>query len=103
MGFIKDLINRSREKKERLAEFELQDRVVSQGELKKKSHNERELLKILEHERQEAIKEALRYEEKRRVADEKFKARQMLKFNPNQFRNESMLKQKRDFLRGGNF
>lgn len=103
MGLIGNFINRSRERKRKIEEYEENDRISSGIDERKESHNERELKKVLEKERQEAIKEALIWEEKCRQLRERKHSRDAMKFNPGMFNNDSILKEKNLFLRGGNF
>ena len=95
MGF-RDFLAKVRERKQRLKDYEENDRIVNGVEIKKLSHNERELSKILEKERQQSIREALFWEEKRRQCDERIKARQMMTGNIFKKHND-------DFLFGGGF
>lgn len=103
MGIIKDLIAKARERKERLAEYQDEDRTVNTVQERKKSHWERELIKNLEDEKQQLLKEAMHLENRRRSAEDRLKARKMMKFNPEHFQNDEILRQKNVFLRGGNF
>ena len=98
MGFIKNFFARRKEREDKLKEYDDNDKIIRIIDERKKSHNERELIKILNKEREEAIKEALIWEDKRRQADEKLKARNMMKFNPEFFNGDSILKQKKIFL-----
>lgn len=103
MGVIKDFIARARERKEKLANYQDDDRVVNTVQTRKKSHWERELIKDLEEEKQKNIKEAIMWENKRRELEDRLKARRMMKFNPEHFQNDEILRQKNIFLRGGDF
>ena len=103
MGLIRDILQRAKERKEKLRVAEEDDRVYSNLETKKKSHYERELIKRLEEERQEHIKQALFWDNKKEQALQKKKARDMMKFNPEFFNQDVVLKQKNLFLRGGDF
>ena len=103
MGFIKDFLERRKERDLRMRTAEDDDRIFSTIHERKQSHWEREMIKGLEKEKQQCIKEALHWENKKRMADEKLKARNMMKFNPEMFNNESILKEKKIFLRGGDF
>jgi len=105
MGLLKEFLDRRNANKRRFQEYEDNDRVVNVVEERKKSHNERELIQILENERQQNIKDALRWEDKKRIAQEKLKSRGMMKFNPEFFNNDesNILRQKNLFLNGGNF
>lgn len=103
MGVVGDLIARANHRKQALKEYEEKDRIVETVSQRKMSHNERVLLKSLEEERQELIKEALYWDNRKRMALEKLKAHNMMKFNPEFFNNSSILNEKNRFLNGGNF
>jgi len=85
MGIIKDFIQRARERRLKESEFKDNDRIINSIEEKKKSHNERVLAELLEEERQEYIKEALKWEERKRKLLEKKKANDMMHFNRDLF------------------
>ena len=78
MSFISNFMKNRSMSNLKEKEFEENDKIATRIETKKKSHYERELLNILEKERQDAIKEALKFENRRRIADEKWRARQMM-------------------------
>jgi hypothetical protein len=101
MNFIQNFLARRKEKENKLKDWQENDDVYRVGTERKQSHNERELKKILEQERQEAIKEALHWEEKCRQLRERKKSRDMMKFNPQMWNDNSILKQNNQFLRGG--
>lgn len=103
MGLFKDIIAREKERKDKLGEYQDEDRVVNEVQQRKKSHWEREVIKDMEEERQKLLKEAVMWENKRRQTDEKLKSRRMMKFNPEHFQNDEILKQKNIFLNGGNW
>ena len=103
MGLIKDFMQRARERKEKLANYQDDDRINTTVHERKKSHWERELNKDLEEEKQKYIKEAVFLEGKRRQLQDKINARNMMKFNPSHFQNDEILRQKNIFLRGGQF
>ena len=87
MGLIGNILERARERKRMQQGYEDNDRIVSNFETKKLSHNERELIKVLEKERQKSIKEALILEEKKRILLEKENARNFMKFERSHFLN----------------
>lgn len=91
MGFIADFLRKSKERKERINSMNEQDGAVSGLETRKLSHNERELNKILERDKQEAIREALHWEEQRRKAKERTQARKMMMFDDNLFSDDNNL------------
>lgn len=99
MGFIKDMLAKARERKEKQSEYQDNDKMVNTVENRKKSHWEREMLKDLEDEKQKYIKGAVMLENKRRELEDKLKARRMMKFNPEIWSGN----QHDDFLRGGNW
>lgn len=101
MGFIKDILQKSRERKDKLRSYQDEDRVVETIRQRKLSHDERVLIESLEEEKQKYIKEANYWEKKRRQYEERSKARSMMSFNPEFFQNDSILKEKNMFLRGG--
>ena len=103
MGIISNFLARRKSNENRQKDYEDNDKIIGNIEEKKKSHAERELIKVLESEKQTAIKEALREEEKCRQLRERVKAREMMKFNPEFFNNDTILHQKSIFLNGGNF
>ena len=103
MSFIKDMMERARERKRKQSDYEDDDRIVSSIRQKKLSHNERELAKDLEEEKQKYIKEALHWENKKRQIEDKRKATTMLKYDKSMFDNPNILMEKRNFLRGGDF
>ena len=102
MGVISNFIARARERKDRERELEEDNRIVGRVEEKKLSHNERELVKRLEAERQTAIKDALYWDDRNRRAKERLAARQMMTFDSNMFQNDNILSDNRNFLLGGN-
>jgi hypothetical protein len=101
MGILKDFANKNSERKRKFQSAQDDDRIYGTIDERKKSHGERELIKVLEQERQEHIKEALVWEEKRRQAEERLRAREMMSFHPEFFNNQSILKENQNFLRGG--
>lgn len=103
MGFLKEFIDRKRDRDRRMKDYEDNDRIEDTINDRKMSHNERELIKIMNHERELAIREALYWEEIRRQNEEKLKARNMMKFNQSMFNNENILREKNIFLRGGSW
>lgn len=103
MSLLKDFILRSKARKSRMSDYEDGERIAHTIDERKKSHNERVLAELLEEERQLNIKEALDWEKKKRAMQDKLKARQMMKFNPEFFNKDVVLNQKNIFLRGGNF
>lgn len=103
MGLISDILKRKKERDRRAKEFKDENRMVEKFNEKKQSHWERELVKSLEEERQKCIKEALHFENRRRQAEDKLKAKQMLKFDSTLFKNKSILDEKDNFLKGGYF
>jgi hypothetical protein len=103
MSIIKEIIQRRKEKDRKVKEIEENDRIIRNLEEKKMSHYERELMRSLEEERQELIKEALKWDIRKRQAEDKIKAKQMMKFNSEMFNNDSILREKNVFLRGGDF
>lgn len=103
MGFVKNILDRAKERKEKLREAEDNDRVFNSLEQKKLPHNERELMKVLEEERQELIKQALYWENKKRQMLDRKKSGDAMKFNPEIFHNDVITNQKNIFLNGGNW
>ena len=95
------MVQRRKERDNKIKEWEDNDRIGNGIQERKKSHNERELEKILEREKQESIKEVLRIEEQRRQAKDRLDARNMMKFNGDMFRQKSILEERNVFLRGG--
>jgi len=100
MGIVGDFLEKMKQRKNRLDEIESEERMQNIANQKKLSHNERELIKILEKDKQQAIREALILEEKKRRAEEKLKSRQMMQSDFCLFRNPSILKEKQNLLRG---
>lgn len=86
MSVISDFLKRRSMGNIKEKEWEEDDKIHSRIEIKKKSHYERELLKVLERERQESIKEALRLENRRRLAEERLIGRNMMKSDVNLLR-----------------
>lgn len=101
MSIFNKFFNRSREKKDKLRNYQDEDQIVETVKQRKLSHNERALLKSLQEEKEKYIKEALYWDTKKRQIDDKLHARDSMKFNSEMFQNESILKEKRNFLRGG--
>ena len=66
MGYIRDLINKFKEKGDRQKAYEEEIRIQERALEKKKSANERELERYQKEEREEQIKGALEYYRKRR-------------------------------------
>ena len=95
------MIARARERKDKLGAYQDEDRVINEVQQRKKSHWEREAIKDMEEEKQKLLKEAVMWENKRRQAEEKLRTRKMMKFNPENFQNDEILRQKNLFLRGG--
>ncbi|UCD20937.1 MAG: hypothetical protein JSW08_00095 [archaeon] len=100
MGVIRDILNRAKERRRKEREGEENERIFGNIQEKKLSHYEREMIKILQKEKEQNIREALYWEEKRRQAEEKWRARQMMKFNPEFFNDDIILTQKKLFLGG---
>ena len=66
MGILKNFLNHYREKKEKIKEYEDNDKITTRLEQKKKNANERELERYMEEDRQRAIQNALvRYRKRR--------------------------------------
>lgn len=86
-----------------MREFEENDRILNNVEQRKLSHYERELIKSMEAEKQKLLKETLHWENKKRMAEDKLNARNMMKFNPEFFTEDVVLKSKNIFLNGGDF
>lgn len=103
MGIIGDFMARNSARKQKMKEYEDNDRVVNAVETKKKSHAERELIKSLQEDKEKLMKEALYWENRKRQLEDKKKAYDMMHFNPEFFRHPSILKEKNLFLRGGDF
>lgn len=103
MSFLSDFFKKRKQDDVRFNEYQKEDRFMEMVQERKKSHAEREMLKIMEEERQKCIRESLNWENRKRQAEDKLKARKMMSFNPEMFQHESILKEKKDFLRGGNF
>ena len=82
MGLLKDFIERKRERNRKENEFEDADKISSNIERKKMSHNEREVAAILRKEAEKNFKDTLKWEEERRKADDLFHTRQMMMGNP---------------------
>ncbi len=66
MGLIGNLLQKLKEKRERKKQFEEEQRLIENFEIRKLNSNERELLKFQEEERQKKIKEALENFRKKR-------------------------------------
>lgn len=77
MGFLKNFLERKREREARVRRAEDDDRVLNNIERKKLSHNEREVIGFLRREKEEHLKDALRFEEQRRRTEELCKEREM--------------------------
>ena len=88
MGIIQNILRKSQEKKERMREIENNDRMLNNLETKKLSHDERIIIKGLEEERAEVLKEALKWDERKRKALDKLRSREMMQFNSNMFQDE---------------
>lgn len=82
MEFLDNFINRKKARNERAEFLENEDRITHDIERKKLSHNEREMIAVLKREREQHLKDALKHEEKRRKAEERFRSRQMMMENP---------------------
>lgn len=78
MGILHNFIERKREREQGMKQAEDNDKIFSDIERKKLSHNEREILGILKREREEHLKDALRWEERRRKGDEMLHEREMM-------------------------
>lgn len=81
MGVIENFFKRRRERNRQESEFEDIDRAHSNIERKKLSHNEREMIAVLNREKENYLKEGLQWEEKRRKANELFREREMMRSN----------------------
>lgn len=103
MGFIQDMLRKRKERDMKLKAYEDDDFIVNNVGQRKLSHNERVLIKSLEEERQECIKETLLWDAKKRKAEDLLKTRNFMKFNPEHFNQDTILNQKNMFLKGGNF
>lgn len=79
MGIL-DKLKKNKQRTDLLRkEYENIDRITHDIQRKKLSHNEREMMAILKREKENNLKEALKFEEKRRKAEEMFKEREMWK------------------------
>jgi hypothetical protein len=103
MGLIKDFIARKRERESRFSNAQEDDRIFRTINERKQSHEERVIIKGLEEDKQKALKETLHWENKKRQCEDRLHSRNMMKFNQGMFQNDSMLKEKDKFLRGGMF
>lgn len=79
MGFLENLRERKRERTERERRFEEDHRISDNFHRKKMSHVEREMVAILTKEKEQHLKDALKFEELRRKREELFKERQMMR------------------------
>lgn len=79
MGFVQNFLQRRKEKESKIKEIEENEGIYRNIERKKLSHNEREMIGILNKEKEDALKEALSWEEKRRRGEEMFREREMMK------------------------
>lgn len=77
MGLIQKFIQRRREREGKVKDAEENDSIFHDIERKKLSHNEREMIGIFKKEKEEALTEALRFEEKRRRGTELLRERTM--------------------------
>lgn len=103
MGFIKDFLARRKEADVKLRQVQEDDRVMTVAETRKLSHDERELIKSFELDRREALKEARVWDARKRAAEDKLRSQNLMKFNPEFFTGDTILKEKHSFLRGGDF
>lgn len=81
MGMIGDFIKGRKEKNKQEGEYEDHDRMVSNVERKKLSHNEREMMAVLKKEREENLKKALDFHEKERKLNDIWREREMMRSN----------------------
>lgn len=81
MGFIKNIIENSKNRNFKLKEAEENERIMRKVRERSMGHNERELNKMLEEERQKEIAHGLRFMNFKRKFEDKQKARRMMTFN----------------------
>jgi hydroxylamine reductase (hybrid-cluster protein) len=96
MSFLDKLTGRNKIRKEKFEEYQDSDRAMQTVENRKMSHDERELIKTLEQEKQYWIKEANRFEAKKRQLEDKKRGRDLMTFKP-------MSQEKDDLLKWGSY
>ena len=95
---IRGFIERYKERKQAVKDYELNDKIQTNFEQRKLPHNERVLNKLLEQNRQEQIKKNLDFELVRRRNIDKQKAKQMLGSDNKLWRDNSLMKTKNIFI-----
>ena len=95
---IRNFIERYKERKQNIKNFEDNEKMVHSFEQRKLSHNERVLNTLLEKNRQENIKKQLEYELKRRRNEDHQSARNMFGSNRNLWKDNSLMKTKNLFI-----
>ena len=100
---IREFIEKARNKDRKWKEMQEDDRLVNRLEERKLPHNERVLNKLLEEEKQEAIKDAVTEITRVNKLKEKQRESDFMKFNPEWFSDDNcILKQENIFSRNNN-
>ena len=95
---IRSFIERYKERKQKVKDFESNEKMVDGFQQRKLSHNERVLNKLMEQNRQEQIKKQLEFEIVRRRNQDKQQARNMLGSNRKLWTDNSLMKTKNLFI-----
>lgn len=83
MGFLKGIIENSKNRNRRLKEAQEEERIQRKVHERNLGHNEREFNKMLEQERQKEIAYGLKFMNFKRRWEDNQKSRQMMQFNAN--------------------
>lgn len=95
---LRNFIERYKERKQNIKNFESNEKMVDSFNQRKLSHNERVLNKLMEQNRQVEIKKQLDYELIRRRNQDKQSARNLLTSDRNLWSDNSLMKTKNIFI-----
>lgn len=98
MGIIKDILSRATERKNKMREIQDNALIKRNFQERQLSPHERVFNKMMEEERQKAIRVGVRRLNEKRQLEEKRRSQQMMKFNPEIWKQNSILKQGRHVL-----
>lgn len=96
---IREIIENWKQKNMRFKEMEEEDRMVNKLQQRKLGHNERELNKFMEEERQKQITNDLKLAKLKRRWEDKQQEKNMMNFNSGLFNEDVIFTQENMFLK----
>lgn len=95
---LKGFIQRYKDRKQAVKDYEDNDRMVNNFNQKKLSHNERVLNKLMEQNRQKQISRQLEFELSRRKNEDKQQAKKLFGSHNKLWKDNSLMKTKNVFM-----